>query len=508
MQYSIDKHFGSVEQLNKRFVSAQALWQLWRSLHQEACDYALPQRETFYFNSQGQRKGRQIYDSTTITSLQSYVNKIQAGYFPDWTQWIELKAGETIPKEEREAIDKQLEEATDTFFSYHNQSNFSTEITPALMDRAVGTGCLEVFEGRFGTSESVINFTNVPLAELYLERVSYGNIKSSWRQYDLEVSLIKQTWPDAELPNDIKTMLKGDPNKKITILNGHLYNYDNDEYNQFIMYKKHLLFEQKFKTMRRIVFRDSVTPGETYGRGPIIRLIPDTRSANVVKQFILQNGALQVAGVYTARNDGVFNPYTAKIKPGAVIPVNTNDTRNPAIAPLPRSGDIGLGGIELADLREHIHEELLSKPMGDITDPVRSATEMMLRHQDDVKKQSTSSGRLKSELVVPMVNAEIDILKERGLFPDITVDGREVKLKMVSPLAKQSDIDDFQSSQLWWQQVKELPEAVALGSAKMEELPSYWAEKLNVSMDLVRDEEQRPQITDIINQIMGAQSGQ
>ena len=43
-----------------------------------------------------------------------------------------------------------------------------------------------------------------------------------------------------------------------------------------------------------------------------------------VKELVLKNASLAVSGVYPAAADGVLNPQTIQITPGAIIPVARN----------------------------------------------------------------------------------------------------------------------------------------------------------------------------------------
>ena len=55
MGNKIPAGLGDVKALKKRSSKAQDNWELWRSLHQEAFDFAAPQRETFRFWCPGER---------------------------------------------------------------------------------------------------------------------------------------------------------------------------------------------------------------------------------------------------------------------------------------------------------------------------------------------------------------------------------------------------------------------------------------------------------------------
>jgi len=494
---AIPKGLGSVSDLIKRFSEARDRWELFRSLHQEAFDFSNPQRETFRLRSPGQRKNRHVFDSTAILGLEQFASRIQGSIVPSWQQWMNLKAGDEVPDEDKDRSDELLEETTDTFFSHLNHSNFSTEISPAFSDLGVGTGAIQIEEGEFNKGE-VLNFSNVPLAELYPELPPGGAIESTWRKQEVAARHLTRVWPGAKLPQQLQNMVEKQPNRKVDILNGMLFNPEDGKYWQVVIHEpsKSSIFEQSFNSKRLIVFRWHVVSGEVFGRGPIIQMLPDIRTVNKVKQFILENAALQMAGVYTGVDDGVFNPHTVRIAPGSIIPVKSNNNQNPTLSPLNRSGDLGLGNFVLEDLQAGIRKALFVDPLGEVTDPVRSATEVMIRQQEMLKNAGASIGRLKTELVEPLVAAVVDILQSLGKIPQIKVDGKEVTIKQTSPLAKAEDLEDFQNSQLWFSNITQLPEEVVAGSVKIEDLPRFWQQKLGVPADLVRTDEERKMLAD------------
>jgi len=219
-------------------------------------------------------------------------------------------------------------------------------------------------------------------------------------------------------------------------------------------------------------------------------LLADIRTANKVKEYILKNGALQMTGVYTALSDGTWNPHTVRIAPGSIIPVGSNSNQNPSIQPLENSGRLDVGQIILEDLQSNINKALFSNPMGDIDDPVRSATENMLRTQEMLRTSGASFGRLNTEKIKPIVERGVEILASNGRLPAIKVDGKEVSIRMQSPLARAEEQEEFQSFQVWWAQMQTLPtEVVALG-AQVENIPNWTAEKLGLpTADLARSAE-------------------
>lgn len=484
----IPNGLGTVAKILKRFASSNSRYEQWRTLHQEAMDYSLPNRETFTITANGQRKGHFVYDSTAEEGIDQFASRIQGSLVPSWTQWMNLVAGDDIPKDQVEEVNKALKNATDTFFSNLNHSNFDTEITPSLLDLGVGTGAILIEENDFDES-SALKFTNIPLAELYVEKPARGAIKNTFRKQKVEAGNIPITWPNAEIPDKLQKIIDKTPEKEVDITNSFLFNTKSKLYTQIVIWEKASLLVQEFKTRRLIVFRWSVTPGEAYGRGPAIKKLPDIRTANKIVELTLGNAALQMSGVYTGKSDGIFNPHTARIAPATIIPVGSNDNANPTLRPLPLSGNLGIADNLLEGFQNNIRKAFFSSPLGEITDPVRSATENVLRNQEFLKQSGANIGRQKTEMIEPIVAASVDILIGRGKIPDITVDGKDVTIKQSSPLAKAEDIEEFQNTQLWLSTMAQfVPEEVLALKVKVEDLPAAFQKQLGTDPALLRSE--------------------
>ena len=97
------------------------------------------------------------------------------------------------------------------------------------------------------------------------------------------------------------------------------------EYALNVMIGDDVIYEEGFgESTPFIVGRTTVIPGEVYGRGPLMRVLPDIKTLNKMAENSLKSAALAVAGVWTATDDGVINPYSITLAPGVVIPVGSN----------------------------------------------------------------------------------------------------------------------------------------------------------------------------------------
>lgn len=483
---------GSVDDLLKRFKNAQANYELWRSIHQETYDYVAPQRETFRFYSPGQEKNRHVFDSTAVMGVEQFASRIKGSTLPSWKQWIKLEAGSIVPDDQKVGINKALEEANDSLFGALNHSNFDTEINQGLVDLAVGTGGIIIDEGEFNDKD-IFRFTNVPLAELYPEKPAAGRIRSAWRKHKIPVGQVEQVWPGADTSGKLDKLAERDPHKEEEFLNAQLFNQKDGLYYNVVIHEpsKKMIFDQSFETQRLIVFRWHVTPGEVYGRGPAMQCLPDIRTLNKIVEFKLRALALEVGGIYTGINDGIFNPNTVRLQPNTILPVGSNSNTNPTLRALEIGGNPSSVDIVVSELQDKINKVFFSNPLGEVTDPVRSATENMIRQQEMLKQAGASFGRLRSELIEPLIAACVDILRGLGRFPEIAIDGEEVTIRHSSPLAQAEDLEDFQNTQVWLtSNLQLLGQEVVMGTVKVEDFPKISAQQLGIPADLVRSEEE------------------
>lgn len=484
---------GDVAALIRRFKKAQKNYEQWRSLHQDAFDFVMPQRETFTEHAPGQPKNRHVFDSTAIEAVEQFASRIKGSNMPSWKKWALLTSGTIVPEDEREEFNAKLDQLTERFFNNINHSNFDTEINPALADMGVGTGAIIIDQGRFNSGDTFV-FSNVPLPELYPEKPAMGRIRSAWRKQKMEIGKIKVVWPAAELPDRLQQKVNRDPMAEEVILNGQLFNPNDGRYYHVVIHEgsKSLLFTQNFATQRFIVFRWHVVSGEVYGRGPAIQTLPDIRTLNKIVQFKLEALALAVGGVYTGINDGIFNPNTVRIAPKTIIPVGSNNAQNPTLAPLALGGDPTSVELTIRDLQDRINQAFFANPLGDISDPVRTATENMIRQQEMLKQAGASFGRLRSELISPLIDAGLDIMGELGQIPQgLSVNGQSITIKHASPLAKAEDLEEFQAMQTWANTNLAIvgPE-VFQGTARVEDFPKVTADQLGVTAKMLRTPEE------------------
>jgi len=95
----------SVEQILQRHKLAQNKKDDFRSLYEDAMEFALPQRNLYGGEYEGKvagkRKMTRVFDSTAINSTQRFANRLQSGIFPPQRKWCRLEPGTDIPMDRR-----------------------------------------------------------------------------------------------------------------------------------------------------------------------------------------------------------------------------------------------------------------------------------------------------------------------------------------------------------------------------------------------------------------------
>ena len=124
------------------------------------------------------------------------------------------------------------------------------------------------------------------------------------------------------------------------------------------------------------------------------------------------------------------------------------------------------------------------------------------------RRMGAAFGRLQAELVQPILQRVIYILKKQGRIEVPTINGREVKVRSVSPLAQAQANQDISSVARFIEMVgggfgPEMLQLLIDG----EQTAIYLAKKFGVPESLIRDEEQRRQIAALAHQLAQQQQG-
>ena len=447
-----------VDALLKRYNIASSKKEQWRSVYQEAYEYALPQRNLYDggyeggTSGSGQKKMSRVFDSTAIHSTQRFANRLQSGIFPPQRKWCRLEPGPDIPADRRAQAQAILDQYTEIMFAVLKQSNFDIAIGEFLLDLAIGTGVMLV---QPGDDVSMINFVPVPQYLVCFEEGANGQVDNVFRRLRLKGEVISQQWKDAKIPPRLAEKIKNNPTDEVDLIECTVKDYARGDWNYHVIAQteNECIVERQMKSSPWVVSRYMKVSGEIYGRGPVLTAMPDIKTLNKTVELLLKNASLAVAGVYTAADDGVLNPNTVRIVPGAVIPVARNGgPQGESLRALPRAGDFNVSQIVLNDLRMNVKKVLLDESLPPDNMSARSATEVVERMKELAQNLGSAFGRLINETMIPVVGRILQVLDEKGLIDmPLKVNGLEVRVAPVSPLANAQYMEEITAATQWMQ---------------------------------------------------------
>ena len=395
-----------LEKMYRRALDARAPWlNRWDA----AMRYTMPTDDT---------DAATLFDATAADAVDNLAASIYSLMTPPESLWISL-----VPESD---ASPDADVATAALRANLNDSNFYTTIHQCYLDLVIlGTACLFMAETPIGAS-SAFSFTAVPMRDI---AILPGAVFHTATMPAHEVLEKYPTWTP---PADVADQIKRDPATPLRLVQSLV----GTEFTAWLdvggNIQNNIVARGTFETNPYIIFRWSVLSGEQYGRGPVLRALPDIKTANKVVELVLKNATIAVSGIWQADDDGVINLNNINLTPGAIIPKAVGSS---GLTPLSSGADFDVSQIILKDLRERIRHALLADRLGLLSEKEMTATEIMARNSDMVRILGAAYGRLLHEFIRPLTDRGLQILSRRGVIAPIALNS-DAELKYIAPIAQ------------------------------------------------------------------------
>jgi hypothetical protein len=504
-----------LKRIAKRSGAAWAAKDLWRGMLDDAYEFCLPMRNRWSTQSEGEQKMDRVFDSTAIEATQRFSSRLQSQLTPPFQHWADLTAGPIVPPDQLQMVQAKLQTITKQLFAAIHASNFDTSIGEVYLDGAITTAAMLVLEG---DDNSPLNFIAAPSHTFATDDGVYGGVDGVFRRWEAPVREIRSTWPEADISADMEKIERDTPEKKLKLQEATFWDQKQGYY-CYVVWEEataangepHKIVERKYQEHPWVVFQWMKVAGESQARGPALYVLPDIKTLNKTKELILKNASLAVSGVWTAVDDGVINPDTVEIVPGAVIGVEASGN----LQALQFGGRFDVAQMVVQDLQMGIKRALFDNQLPSDTGPVRSPTEILARVKELQEEIGAPFGRVVNTFLRPMLQRCLNILARKGMIdvpldpktgrPTLKIDGMSVKLEVTSPLARLQSATDVDRV-VNWLQISQLagPEAFAMG-VKVEDVPGWLAAALGVDLKLTRSPEEKKALMEMAGQAMAQQ---
>lgn len=449
--------------LARKFRAAKSQHDQWQGVWRDCYDYALPQRSSYLSGSGAvNRRSESLYDGTALDSVDQLASLLLGNVTPPLTPWFGLKAGTDLTPDEAKAIAPALEKATRLLQAHFDQSNFIVEIHQCFLDLVVAGTASLVFEEADIGELSAFHFTANPLSDIVMDESAHGKLDTVFRSIALTLPQILARYEGADIPLSVLHTGNRYPDETFPLMevvtkhpeeHGYLFALCDPD-------TLEIIYQSTLPQSPFINFRWMKSPGEIYGRSPVMKALPDIKTANKVVELILKNASISVTGIWQAEDDGVLNLSNIELVPGAIIPKAIGSK---GLTPLEMPARFDVSQLVLSDLRGRIRHALLADRLPQISDAGRAtATEITLRSNEMTLLLGATFGRLQVELLNPLLQRAYQILRKRGVIPDLPLDGRVVAIDYRSPLARAQSSQTVQQALGWIQAATSLgPDIVA-----------------------------------------------
>lgn len=359
-----------------------------------------------------------LFDATAADAVDNLAASIYSLMTPPESLWLTL-----IPESD---ASPDADAATAALRANLNDSNFYTTIHQCYLDLVIlGTACLFMAETPIGAS-SAFSFTAVPMRDIaILPNAVFHTATMPARE-------VLEKYPTWTPPADIADQIKRDPATPLRLVQSLV----GTDFTAWLDVggdiENNIVARGTFETNPYIIFRWSVLSGEQYGRGPVLRALPDIKTANKVVELVLKNATIAVSGIWQADDDGVINLNNINLTPGAIIPKAVGSS---GLTPLSSGADFDVSQIILKDLRERIRHALLADRLGLLSEKEMTATEIMARNSDMMRILGATYGRLLHEFIRPLTDRGLQILSRRGVIAPIVLNS-DAELKYIAPIAQ------------------------------------------------------------------------
>lgn len=287
-----------------------------------------------------------------------------------------------------------LKEANEILQGHFDRSNFTVEIHQAFLDLVTyGTACIRFDETEPGDL-SAFRFQTAPLDRIYFLDTANGFLDTVFCLLRLSRDEVLERFPHAA------PELKDSQNDaRYTILYAVTPHAQGGYTLSFILDPENsdpLLLEQiRSATSPFTAFRWQKASGEIYGRSPVMKALPDIKTANKVVELLLKNASIAVTGIWLADDDGILNPANIKLTPGAIIPKAVGSA---GLTPQKMPENFDVSQLVLNDLRQKIRHALMGNLLGQDSKQRMTATEVLERQAHMIQMLGATYGRLQCEL--------------------------------------------------------------------------------------------------------------
>lgn len=460
----------------------------WLAIYQDLYTYVIPNRDAFNikfgYRDDGKPNAGMIWDSTATLCAYQRANDLHGLLLPHDRVWGKMSLDPHLyDEDEIEKLKPIIDEVNDRVFYFLNQSNLSRAVASSNLDLVGGTAALWV---ESIDDKTPLKFTPIPAVALVIEYSMDDVALTCWHKSRMSGRKILETFKNYK-----SEKVRSSPNELFNLIYGQIKLSEKEFYIYAFLEEDPLviLWSKTIDYNQIIVYRDRVRPGEVEGRGIAVDLLPAIKDLNKIMEYSRKSLEFKAYPPIFYDSNANFNPSTVRSFSGAMLARDPNARMPLEAMHMPEYADVIQ---HIQDLRQLIRDGFQVDQLGEINNPVKSATEISIRENRAQRTSATDISRLINELPKQIYTVAAKILASRNLLlKDKSIkdiNPHEFRFDFQSPLydlQKQQDLSQFTTMAQILQQFG--GEGAVVGAVNMPECIQFIADKLSIPSKLVKD---------------------
>jgi hypothetical protein len=437
-----------VSQLDRRYRTLQSQRSNWEKHWQELADYMLPRKaDIVKKRTQGDKRTDLIFDGTAIHAVELLASSLHGMLTSPSTPWFSMRYRDAALQRD-DTANEWLELCMDQMYQHFNRSNFQQEIHELYYDLVVfGTAAFYVDSEGDG-----LRFASRHIAEICISEDPSGRVDTVYRKFKLSARAIAMQFGEDKMPDVIEKDVKSDPYKEHEVIHAVFPRGEargplaKDKPVASVYYLADglaLLSEGGFDEFPFMVPRFVKDSVSNYGRAPAMTALPDVKMLNKMSETTIKAAQKQIDPPLMAPDDGFVLPI--RTTPGS-LNFYRSGTRD-RLEPLNIGANNPLGLNMEEQRRNAIRQAFYVDQLLLGQNQTMTATEVLQRNEEKMRLLGPVLGRLQAELLQPLISRSFALLLRAGLLPapPEELQGQDIDIEYVSPLAKAQKLTDLQS---------------------------------------------------------------
>ncbi|KKN00677.1 hypothetical protein LCGC14_1135440 [marine sediment metagenome] len=432
---------------------AHSLRTRWETLWQDLADYELPSMADFTQRiSPGQQRGSKIVNSIGVLSARECAIRVNAFLTGDGTNWFDLRIPDAWIENDPQ-VRGWLDQLKQVMYAVFNSpgSGFGTAKEPTYRQLTVfGNGPLFIGETAAGWPVYRAEF----LGNCAIWTDDDNKVIALFREYQNTAWGLARQFGEENLPHSVKGVLATEPQRKFTCVHGVRPRMDTDPFDiagkpyieGYVLKETGDLLEKArgYWEFPWVFPRWSVSPNESYGRGPGEDAIQDVKGLQRMETDVIKRVSMDVDPMWLTDDESGASPRINQV-PGGMVYGRQDVKGNWNIEALRPSGSAN-DGMAMIEKKERLVESLFFLDAFRMVEKISksgsvvhmSATEFAGRQAEQFRFAGPPLERQRAEFLFMVISrtASILIRNRKVPPPPPQLRGAPIHAEYVSPMGR------------------------------------------------------------------------